>query len=148
MTLPTPWPEVTLKAALAALGAGRHGGRVFRCPPDGDPGPPRGGYPAGRHDPRDELANLLEETTATAAWHASRNEETFPAAVVDRLRAGDNPIRVYREHRGRTLSELAQTVGLARDSLSEIETGQKTGPLAVLKRLATALEVDLDDLIP
>lgn len=73
-------------------------------------------------------------------------EELVPDAVVARLLAGENPVRVWRGHRGLSSRALAQASGISAAYLSEIETGKKDGSLSVMKRVAEALGVDLDDL--
>lgn len=95
----------------------------------------------------DDLDELLEDAAATAAWHRTRDEEAVTVAVIDRLLAGDNPIRVWREHRGLSLSALAAAAGVGKGYLSQLETGERQGPTATLKRIAEALGVDLDDLV-
>ncbi len=97
-----------------------------------------------------ELADRIEEmedAAAAAAYAATRDEESFPAEVVDRMLAGENLVRVFREYRGMTLAELAREAGISPAYLSEIETGKKPGSVAALKKLATALSLDLDDLV-
>ena len=74
-------------------------------------------------------------------------EESFPAEVVDRLLAGDNAIKVYREHRGLTQSALAERVGINPVYLSQLETNRRRGGVATLRRIADALKVELDDLV-
>ena len=95
----------------------------------------------------DDLDDMLEDAAATAAWHRTRDQEAVPAAVVDRLLAGDNPIRVWREYRGMSLVALAAACEIGKGYLSQLETGQRQGPVATLKQLAQALRVDLDDLV-
>jgi len=56
-------------------------------------------------------------------------------------------VRIFRNYRGMTVSELATAAGISQPYLSEIESGKKTGSVAVLKRIATVLKVDLDDLV-
>ena len=73
--------------------------------------------------------------------------ESFPAAVVDRLLAGENPIRVYRDHRGLTQKQLADAAGINPVYLSQIETGKRTGSTKTLVSLAHALDVEVDDLV-
>jgi DNA-binding XRE family transcriptional regulator len=75
----------------------------------------------------------------------SRNEEMFPSEIVDRLVAGESPIRVFREYRGLT-QEQATAAKIARAYLAEIESGRKQGSVAVLKAVAIALKLDLDDI--
>ncbi len=73
--------------------------------------------------------------------------ESFPAAVVDHLLAGENPIRVYRDHRGLTQKQLADAAGINPVYLSQIETGKRTGSTKTLVSLADALDVEVDDLV-
>ena len=73
--------------------------------------------------------------------------ESFPAEVVDRLLAGQNPIRVYRDHRGMTQGALAAAAGIHPVYLSQIETGKRTGSAKTLAAIAEALGVTVDELI-
>ncbi|MCY4585828.1 MAG: helix-turn-helix transcriptional regulator [Bryobacterales bacterium] len=73
--------------------------------------------------------------------------ESFPIEVVDRLLAGENPIRVFRTYRGMTQNQLAAAVGINAMYLSQIETGKRTGSIKILAALANALHVGMDDLI-
>ncbi|MFB2550933.1 helix-turn-helix domain-containing protein [Ensifer soli] len=74
-------------------------------------------------------------------------EETWPHALVVELLSTDSRIRTYRTYRGMTVTELAEAAGISQPYLSEIENGKKTGSVDVLKRIAKALRVDLDDLV-
>jgi DNA-binding XRE family transcriptional regulator len=97
---------------------------------------------------RDDFERMLDETDereATAAYDRTRGEETVPVEIVDRLLAGESPIRVWREYRGMTLEQLGTAVGKRKGYLSEIESGKKTGTLKTLRAIAGALRVDLDD---
>lgn len=78
---------------------------------------------------------------------ASGEEKLMPAAIVDRLVAGENAIRVWREHRGLSASSLAEKAGIAQAFLSQIETGKRDGTVTTLKKIADALSVKVDDLI-
>ncbi|MBD3896148.1 helix-turn-helix transcriptional regulator [Halomonas sp. ML-15] len=73
-------------------------------------------------------------------------EETFPSSVVEALLNGGAPVKVFREHRGLRAGELAERAGISQGYLSEIEAGKKSGSLAVLKRIAGVLGVELSDL--
>lgn len=77
----------------------------------------------------------------------ARGEEAFPISLVDRLMAGDSPIKVYREYRGLTQKELAVAAGITPVYLSQIETGVRQGSAKVLANLAQALAISLDDLV-
>ena len=67
--------------------------------------------------------------------------------LVDRMIAGDSPLRIFRLHRGLTLDALAAKVGVTKGFLSLVENGHKGLSVDVLKKAAAALEVDLDDLV-
>jgi len=58
------------------------------------------------------------------------------------------PVRVWREHRGLSLRSLAARVGTSPSALSDKETRKSEGCLAILRRIAGILAVNLDDLIP
>jgi DNA-binding XRE family transcriptional regulator len=76
----------------------------------------------------------------------AKGQELIPAAVVDRLLAGENPIRVWREYRRLTLEQLADATGISKPYLSQIENGLRQASVNVLGRLAGALAVDLDQI--
>jgi DNA-binding XRE family transcriptional regulator len=93
-----------------------------------------------RHD-----AEMLEDIRAFDAAK-SRKEESFPAEVADRLIDGQSPIRVFREYRGLTQEQLAKAADIARPYLTELESGKKEGSVSVLKKIAAALKLELDDI--
>lgn len=79
---------------------------------------------------------------------AAGREELIPAAIVDRFLDGENPIRVWREYRGLTAADLAARAEISAGYLSELETGKKTGTVETLRKIANALNLDIDDLVP
>ena len=93
------------------------------------------------------LEEMLEDAAATAAYHSSRDQERVPIELVDRLLAGENPVKVWRDHRGLSQRDLAARAGLNFAYLSQVETGARNGSIQTMKKLAEALGVDLDDLI-
>jgi len=100
------------------------------------------------------LLERLEDAEDLRAYDRDRAElsagddEAIPAAVVDRLSAGESPLRVWREHRGLTQQALADATGIGKSYVSQLESGTKTGTVSTLRALAQALQVDLDDLTP
>jgi hypothetical protein len=96
----------------------------------------------------ERLFDALDDLETRAAFLATRDEERLPAEVVQRLCAGENPVKVLREHRGHSVAALAAAAHLSRSYLSEIEAGRKPGSAKALRALAGALEVSLDDLLP
>lgn len=93
-----------------------------------------------------DLEEMIEDRLAEAAYYRTRGQETVPDAVVGRLIDGESPITVWREHRGMTLRALAEVAGLDPGYVSQLEHRKRAGPVATMKKLATALRVDLDDL--
>jgi transcriptional regulator with XRE-family HTH domain len=56
-------------------------------------------------------------------------------------------LKRLRAQRGVSLSELSETTGISRSTLSRLETGQRRASLEVLLPLAQAYRVPLDDLV-
>lgn len=74
--------------------------------------------------------------------------ESVPHSVMKRLVDGESPVKVWREYRGLTQAALARKAEVDKTYLSQIESGHKTGSVAIFRRLALVLSVDVDDLIP
>jgi transcriptional regulator with XRE-family HTH domain len=53
---------------------------------------------------------------------------------------------VWREHRGHSLRQLAARAAIGIGYLSQIENGERKDTVGTLKKIAAALDVDLDDL--
>src|SRR5258706_6443634 len=70
---------------------------------------------------------------------ATGREIVLPKIVVDRLAAGENPIRVLREWRNQTQAELVVAVGITQGYLSDLEAGKRKGPAALHQKFAKAL---------
>jgi DNA-binding XRE family transcriptional regulator len=73
--------------------------------------------------------------------------EFVPADTAYRILDGENPIRVWRGHRKLTQAALAKRAAISTPYLSQLEAGTRTASTAVLRRLAIALAVDVDDLL-
>ena len=73
-------------------------------------------------------------------------DELIPAEFVDRLLAGENQVRVWREFRGLSAKELAARAGISAPYLSQIENGERDGTFGTMKKIAQALSISLDDL--
>ncbi|MFG1329618.1 helix-turn-helix transcriptional regulator [Xanthobacter autotrophicus] len=78
---------------------------------------------------------------------AKGEEEMLPAAMADRMLAGESPVRVWREHRGLTAHDLAALAGTSQPYLSQIENGKREGGIETMKKLASALGVTIDDIV-
>ncbi len=98
--------------------------------------------------PEDEYEDLMDSIAAEKIMARIRaGEETWPAELVYELWETDSRIRTYRNYRKMSVSDLAAAAGISQPYLSEIESGKKTGSVDVLKRIAAALKVDLDDIV-
>ena len=73
--------------------------------------------------------------------------ETFPGELIFTICEGKNPIKAYREYRSLSQVELAEAVKVSKQYISQLETGERDGSIKVLKAIAQALKVDLDDLV-
>lgn len=71
----------------------------------------------------------------------------LPKAVVDRLAAGESPIRVLREWRDITQMRLSFKTNISQGHISDIENGRRTGTTATLRTIARVLNVPLDLLV-
>jgi ribosome-binding protein aMBF1 (putative translation factor) len=95
-----------------------------------------------------ELADLRDARDLRAAEAAADPKNALPVALVERMVAGEHPVRIWRKHRGLTLTALAERSGVDPTYISQIETRKKPGSVKALKALATTLGVELDDVVP
>ena len=95
----------------------------------------------------EELADV-QAALVVEARIASGQEELIPASVVDRLLDGEPPLRVWREFRSLTQAALARASGVNRVQIVEIEAGRSSGSVHTLRKLAGALGIAVDDVIP
>ena len=75
------------------------------------------------------------------------DEETLPSEMVKQLIEGENKIKVWRQYRGLTQSVLADKSGVAQAYIGQLETGKRVGTVEVMKSIAAALLLDIDDLV-
>ena len=110
--------------------------------------------PRAEYERLKALEQEAEEDSGAARLIARAKREVaggapvLPKDVVDRLANGENPIPVLRQFRKETQSELAVAVGIAQNYLSDLETGNRKGPLELHQKIARFLGVPLDLLAP
>jgi DNA-binding XRE family transcriptional regulator len=98
------------------------------------------------------LVDALEMAEDVAAYDefqrklAAGEDELIPAEIVDRILAGENRVRVWREHRGMSVKSLAEAAGVTPAYLSQVETGKRDGTIETYRKLAAVLRLTLDDL--
>jgi len=116
----------------------------------------RDGKPEWAVVPYEEYLILLEQAEALedirdydAAKMDIENgeDELIPAEVVFAILDGENPIKVWREYRESTQQQLADSAGIIKPYLSQIETGKRTAKTEILSAIAKALNVSLDDVV-
>ena len=105
--------------------------------------------------PVEALQRLMDDAEMLAdvrAYDAAKSrldrgeDELIPLEITERRLAGESPIRIWRDHRALTQEALAKRSKVSRTMIAAIEAGHKTGGIATLKKLATALKVDLENL--
>ena len=75
-------------------------------------------------------------------------DELVPAEIAKRLLSGnESSLKVWREFRGMTQEQLAKQAGISQGQVALIEGRKREGKVSVLKGLANALNVGLDDLV-
>ena len=97
-----------------------------------------------------ELEDAQDSASAKAfeAREARGEAEFLPWELAKRLRRGEHPVLVWRDHRGLTQKALAEQAKMTAAQLSEIEKAKKTGSVATLQKLASVLSVTVDELLP
>lgn len=92
---------------------------------------------------------MLEDIRAydEAKANIEAGEELIPSKVAYALLDGKNPIRVWREYRGLTQQQVAEKAGISKPYLSQLESGKRNGTTDILKNIAQALHVGLDELV-
>ena len=97
-----------------------------------------------------EIAEDQADINAAIAAEKRRleGEEYVPAELVYRIMDGENALKVWRQYRGLTLSALAERAGTSQPMLSRIESGQLQGRPGLWRRLAEALDVSIEDILP
>ena len=102
---------------------------------------------AAAEDAIDHAAIDAQERREAEQGVAAARADYLPGALVDRLLAGESPVRVWREHRGMTSRRVATEAGVSVSYLSEIETGHKPGSPIALRAVAQVLRVPMADLV-
>ena len=97
-----------------------------------------------------EKAEMLDDVAAYDRAKdalAAGDEELVPAAIVNAILDGENPVRVWRQHRGMSQVQLAEAADISQAYLAQIETRKREGTVGLYRSLADVLGVDLDDLV-
>lgn len=89
-----------------------------------------------------------EDIKAVQEFHET-DAETIPLELLKLVSDKEkNAVHAFREFRKISQTALASKIKISRQYLSQIESGQRKGSSAVLKKIADALNIDVDMLIP
>jgi len=98
---------------------------------------------------RSDYEDLIDSRDAAIAMREiAAGAPTIPAAEMDTYLAAPTPLAFWRQRVGKTQTALAEEIGVSQPFLAQIEGGQRQGTVRVLARLAKALGVRIEDLIP
>jgi ribosome-binding protein aMBF1 (putative translation factor) len=96
--------------------------------------------------PENQCRHQREDLDAVRRVEFHPNQDRIPLEVVKRLTDDDNPVKVWREHRGLTQQALANAAGLPQSTIARLESGKRKGTVAQMRKLAGALGINLDTL--
>lgn len=96
----------------------------------------------------EHLSTAREDADDAALFDAARaGDDGFriPATVANAILDGEQPLKVWREHRGLTQEAVAEKAGISKAYLCQIETRKRVGALKTLKLLADKLAVSVNE---
>jgi DNA-binding XRE family transcriptional regulator len=97
-----------------------------------------------------EQAEMLDDVQAyDKAMESIKNgdDEFIPFEMAVALAEGENKVKIWRDYRGLSRQDLAETIGISVPFLSLIESGKRKASIDVLTKMANALSVNIDDLV-
>ncbi len=77
---------------------------------------------------------------------AQDTSERFPLALIERIASGESAIKVFREYRELSQSDIAARAGVSKQYISQIENKERCGTVKLLKKIAKILHVELEDI--
>jgi DNA-binding XRE family transcriptional regulator len=95
-----------------------------------------------------EMLQDIQDYDSAKAALTRGDDELIPSELVYAILYGENAIKVWREYRGMSQQEVAESAGISVPYLSQLETNKRTGSLQVLSAVAKALEVPLENILP
>lgn len=100
--------------------------------------------------PAEEYEALTDARDAAVAVAAVRSGqmETLSESETAEYLAAPTPLAFWRKHRNLTQAELAKTAGISQAYTAQIEAGTRTGGVDTYAKLAKALGVQIEDLLP
>ena len=74
-------------------------------------------------------------------------QEILTAEEVREALSAPTPLAFWRRKRGLTQKTLSQHIGVSQSYVADLEAGRRKGDPALIKRLAKALKVRMEDLV-
>ncbi|QRE73656.1 helix-turn-helix transcriptional regulator [Methylobacterium aquaticum] len=102
----------------------------------------------------ERLRDLAEEAadarslSSSLARLTAGEEELLSADDLASLRAAPTPLAFWRGKRGVSATDLARQAGVPAEHLGAVERGESIGDVQLYRRLARALGVEIEDLVP
>lgn len=91
----------------------------------------------------DEYERLRQQAEA-AHLEQLRRRDFLSAEVADRILEGEHPLKVLREWRALSQTQLAERAGLPQPTIALLERGRRKGTLAQWRAIAQALALQLE----
>lgn len=86
----------------------------------------------------------LRHQAEAARLEELRGRDFLPAEVADRILSGERPLKVLREWRGLSQTQLAQRAALPQPTIALLERGRRKGTLAQWREIARALSLQVE----
>ncbi len=102
--------------------------------------------------PYEEYESILEKLEDLADIEIiqaaqSDKSERFPLWLIESIATGKNAIKAYREYRELSQNALAEKAKISKQYVSQLENNERKGTLAVLRKIAKVLNIELEDII-
>jgi DNA-binding XRE family transcriptional regulator len=98
---------------------------------------------------RQEYQDLLDARDHAAAMRSvAAGADVLGDAELGEYLAAPTPLAYWRKRRGMTQPQLAAQLDISQPYLAQLETGRRVGDVLLYSRLAKALGLRIEDLVP
>ena len=98
----------------------------------------------------EKIREQLEELEDIKSYieHKNSGERTLPFDLVQELISTKaSKVKIIRKYREMTVVRLSKATGITESYLSQIENNKRTGTVEIYKKLAKALDIDIEIII-
>lgn len=99
-------------------------------------------------DAEDALAVKRFRTTVEEQGWEEATKDCLPIELVERKLRGEHPVKIWREQRNLSLRALAERANIPASYISEIENYLKPGSASAYFKLARALDLPIESVLP